>query len=271
MRQAIRHLRQHYGETPAAELGPLRPYALREAYIARGSCRRSVNRRIGRIQRILKLGIKQLVTPNVHHGLGTVAGLEIGRSEALESGAGASRPRPGHCRRADVSEPSVEGDGGTVTGRRDAAGVSRLAGPRRRELRRWHLGGPAGVAQNFAPRPGTNRLHRPESASAAVLAVRQAGRCVLFRSGRSRPPCRGHALPNAANLGSIGAAKSSVGITGESAGRALHHLRCPIRSSFRHPPFAGVTGKFRQSRWVRANWVTAPAASTSRSRLRPCC
>lgn len=86
VKDAMRLLRLHYGMTPAAEFGPLRLKAIREALIARGLRRKSINQRIGRVKRIFKWGVaNELIPPSVHHGLSAVAGLSKGRTEAPES------------------------------------------------------------------------------------------------------------------------------------------------------------------------------------------
>ena len=79
-------LRGHYGRTAAADFGPLKLKALREAMIGKGWCRGSVNGRVGRIKRCFKWAVEnELVPASVHHGLSAVAGLRQGRSAAAES------------------------------------------------------------------------------------------------------------------------------------------------------------------------------------------
>lgn len=85
IRDTLRVLREHYGSTPAADFGPLRLKAVREAMIALGWNRRTVNQRIGRIKRMMKWAVEnELVPASVFHGLQAVAGLRIGRSVAPE-------------------------------------------------------------------------------------------------------------------------------------------------------------------------------------------
>lgn len=82
----IRHTRLLFGETLAAEFGPLKLKAVRQEMIAAGWCRGVVNQRVGRIVRIFKWAVsEELVPASVHHGLKTVAGLARGRGEAPES------------------------------------------------------------------------------------------------------------------------------------------------------------------------------------------
>lgn len=86
LRDALRPLRELYGSTAAAEFGPLRLKALREAMVAKGWCRSLVNARVRRVKLAFKWGVaNELVPPAVHHGLAAVAGLRRGRTEARES------------------------------------------------------------------------------------------------------------------------------------------------------------------------------------------
>ncbi len=86
IRKACRVLRILYGDTPAAEFGPLALQAVRGAFIDKGYCRTSINRDIGRIKLMFKWGGSQeLIPSSIFHGLQTVAGLRMGRSGAKES------------------------------------------------------------------------------------------------------------------------------------------------------------------------------------------
>jgi integrase len=83
---AMRPLRKLYGDTPAAEFGPLALKATRQAMIEAGLCRNECNKRTAHIVRLFKWGAaNELVPASVHHGMTAVAGLRMGRSEARES------------------------------------------------------------------------------------------------------------------------------------------------------------------------------------------
>jgi integrase len=83
---AMRPLRKLYGETPAAEFGPLALKAVRQVMIEAGLCRNECNKRTAHIVRLFKWGVEnEFVPASVHHGLTAVSGLRQGRSEARES------------------------------------------------------------------------------------------------------------------------------------------------------------------------------------------
>jgi integrase len=86
IRYASRPLRQLYGHTLAAEFGPLRLKAVRQAMIDSGLCRNVINQRVGRLIRAFKWAVsEELIPASVHHGLQAVAGLRRDRSGARES------------------------------------------------------------------------------------------------------------------------------------------------------------------------------------------
>lgn len=81
-----RYVRELYGETPAAEFGPLALKAVREKFIAARWCRTLVNQRVGRVRRVFKWGAsEELVPVSVHQALATVPGLQRGRSKVRET------------------------------------------------------------------------------------------------------------------------------------------------------------------------------------------
>ena len=85
-RDSLRPLRRLYGGTPAADFGPLALKAVRQAMIDAGLARTTINQRIGRIVHVFKWAVAQeLVSPAVHQGLKSVAGLQKGRSAARET------------------------------------------------------------------------------------------------------------------------------------------------------------------------------------------
>lgn len=94
-RQTIRVLRQLYGETPAADFGPMALRTVREAMI-RGDdkadpprpawSRQTVNRRIHRVRAIFRWAASyELLPVSVYQALLTVEGLRRGQSEARET------------------------------------------------------------------------------------------------------------------------------------------------------------------------------------------
>jgi integrase len=78
--------RELYGDTPAAEFGPLALKATRQAMIQAGWCRTRVNQQIGKLKRILKWSAaEELIPHEVYQRLTAVTGLQLGRTEARES------------------------------------------------------------------------------------------------------------------------------------------------------------------------------------------
>lgn len=75
-----------FGKTPVSTFGPLRLKTVRHELIKKDLCRKTINRRIGRIKRLFKWGVEEeLVESRVFEALRAVAGLECGRSDAKES------------------------------------------------------------------------------------------------------------------------------------------------------------------------------------------
>lgn len=84
--EALRPLLKLYGKTPAAEFGPLRLKAVRQAMIAQDRVRTNINRHITRLRGVFKWAVEnEMIPASVHHGLMAVAGLRRGRAEAKES------------------------------------------------------------------------------------------------------------------------------------------------------------------------------------------
>ncbi len=83
---AVRPLREMFDLSPAASFGPRALKAVRERMIGAGICRDQINKRVKRIQHVFKWAeSEELVPASVYHGLQTVAGLQAGRSLAVES------------------------------------------------------------------------------------------------------------------------------------------------------------------------------------------
>ena len=83
---AIKPLLALYGRTPIREFGPLALKAVQQKMIADGLTRQGVNARINRIKRVFRWAVsEELAPPMLTHALGTVAGLEAGRTSAPET------------------------------------------------------------------------------------------------------------------------------------------------------------------------------------------
>jgi integrase len=86
IRESIRPLRRLYGDTLARDFGPLQLKAVRQAMVDADHCRNVVNKRTGRVVRILKWAVSEgMIPPSVHHGLQAVSGLRRGRCGVRES------------------------------------------------------------------------------------------------------------------------------------------------------------------------------------------
>ena len=85
IRLALKPLKDLYGETRAADFGPLALKAVRQRMIERGWGRKSINCQVGRVKRCFRWAVEnEMIPPTVYHGLQAVAGLKQGRSEAHE-------------------------------------------------------------------------------------------------------------------------------------------------------------------------------------------
>lgn len=87
MKDALRPLRQLYGQTRACDFGPKALKALRQHLVEQGAWSRPViNRNVGRIKRLFKWAVaEELVPPSQYHGLQALRGLEFGRTKARET------------------------------------------------------------------------------------------------------------------------------------------------------------------------------------------
>lgn len=150
MRQALRALRRHAGDAPAAEFGPLALKALRDALLAQpitrrvkvtdpatgvatfaekvvrvGLARRTANKQVGRVKRAFAWAVaEELIPARVHEALARVAGLRQGRSAARET----PRVRPAPDADVDAVLPHVPPAVGAMVR------VQRLAGCRPHEV-----------------------------------------------------------------------------------------------------------------------------------------
>ena len=86
VRVALRALRDLYGETPAAEFGPLKLKAIQQHFVTKGSARRYINDTIGAIRRAFRWATaEELVAPSVYQALAALPGLKRGRTAAKET------------------------------------------------------------------------------------------------------------------------------------------------------------------------------------------
>ncbi|MFH5805795.1 tyrosine-type recombinase/integrase [Alienimonas sp. DA493] len=93
LRLSLRLWRERYGPTPVADFGPVRLSELRDAMIAVGLARKTINARIGAVNRAVKWGVsRELVDPAVLAKLQTLEPLKKGRSGAKETAP--VRPAP---------------------------------------------------------------------------------------------------------------------------------------------------------------------------------
>lgn len=85
VKSALRTLRKLYGETAAAEFGPLGLRALRDRMIHDGLSRSYINGQLHRIRLAFKWAVgRELIPVETYQRLATVEGLRKGRSEARE-------------------------------------------------------------------------------------------------------------------------------------------------------------------------------------------
>ncbi len=86
MQEAIRPLRQLYGNTEAGEFGPKSLKTVRQHMIQAGLSRGVINHRVNRIKRVFKWAVaEELISPSILHGLQALAGLRYGQTTARET------------------------------------------------------------------------------------------------------------------------------------------------------------------------------------------
>jgi integrase len=82
---ALTPVREQYGEELVTSLGPLKIKAIRETWIKAGLVRGQINKRIGRIRRMIAWGVEEeKVPPSVLQALKAIKGLKRGRTDAKE-------------------------------------------------------------------------------------------------------------------------------------------------------------------------------------------
>lgn len=86
IRLALRYVVAEAGTMRAQEFGPKTLKAVRQTMIDAGCVRTSINRMVARIRRMFRWSVaEELIPVTVYQALCTVAGLEAGRSRAIES------------------------------------------------------------------------------------------------------------------------------------------------------------------------------------------
>lgn len=86
IKEAMKIVRQLYGDTQASDFGPLALKAVRQRMIETGWSRGYINKSVGRIRRCFRWAVEnELVPPESHHGLMAVLGLRKGRTKARET------------------------------------------------------------------------------------------------------------------------------------------------------------------------------------------
>lgn len=82
----IRILRRLFGETPAAEFGPVKLRLARSEMVETGWARKHINKQVCRLRYIFKFAVSwELVPPSIVDSLKTVPGLEAGHTKARET------------------------------------------------------------------------------------------------------------------------------------------------------------------------------------------
>jgi integrase len=82
---AIGAVTDRYGHDLITTLGPLKVKAIRAEWVKAGLVRGQINKRVGRIRRMVAWGVEEeLIPPSVHHALKAISGLKKGRSRAPE-------------------------------------------------------------------------------------------------------------------------------------------------------------------------------------------
>jgi hypothetical protein len=86
IKDAIKPVKELYGQTAASKFGPKAFKAVRENMVARGWCRNYVNNQADRVRRVFRWAVnEELVSGEVYHALQAVAGLRKGKTQARES------------------------------------------------------------------------------------------------------------------------------------------------------------------------------------------
>ncbi len=87
IKQALRFARQLYGAAPASDFGPRALKNVRQAMVAAGRARKSVNKDVHRVKRMVRWAVEEELLPAaVYQGLRCVAPLAKGKTAARETG-----------------------------------------------------------------------------------------------------------------------------------------------------------------------------------------
>jgi len=122
---ALKPLAKLYGRTAAADLGPKRIKAVRQAMIGLGWCRSHINAAVGRIKRMIRWATEEELVPgSVYHAVAAVSGLRRGRSAAPDRAPVAPLPE-------DVLQATLPHLSPTVA---DMTRLQRLTGMRPTEV-----------------------------------------------------------------------------------------------------------------------------------------
>jgi integrase len=83
--QAIRPLIKLYSNIAAADFGPLKLEAVRNAMVTTGWARTTINHQVARLKMVFKWAVsRELIAAAVYQALATIPGLRMGRTEASE-------------------------------------------------------------------------------------------------------------------------------------------------------------------------------------------
>ena len=85
LKDALKPLRELYGDIPTCNYGPKNLKAMQQHFISKKICRTQINKRIDKIDHMFKWAVsEELVTATVLEGLRSVVGLRYGRTEPVE-------------------------------------------------------------------------------------------------------------------------------------------------------------------------------------------
>jgi integrase len=86
IKDALRIVRELYGETAASKFGPRAFKTIREKMVAKGWSRNCCNSQANRVRRVFRWAVnEEMVSGEVYHALQAVGGLRMGKTEARET------------------------------------------------------------------------------------------------------------------------------------------------------------------------------------------
>lgn len=140
LKRILKVLRRLYGETKAADFGPLALKACREVFLEQGGSRQKVNQNVQRIRRVFRWATENEYVPgDVYHSLQAVAGLRRGRTSAKEN----KKVRPAPLEHVEAVLPHVAAEVAAMirlqllTGMRPGEVVIMRGGDIDRKLEPW--------------------------------------------------------------------------------------------------------------------------------------